>query len=57
MPAGLRENALNIHKYRQQQSRMIHNITINIPKAYNLEVFDRTGKVDSVVITEGEGMT
>ncbi|CAL5974770.1 Dolichyl-diphosphooligosaccharide--protein_glycosyltransferase subunit 1 [Hexamita inflata] len=56
-PEGLRESRLHIFNLRQQQNRMIHEITVQIPKAENIRVFDRVGKVASVKITHSNNIT
>lgn len=56
-PIGLRQSRLHIHHLRQQQFRMVHDLSISLPKAENIHVFDRVGKVATVKINQGEGMT
>jgi len=46
-PEGLRESRLQIHLLNEQRHRIIKEIAINLPKARNVQVKDRVGKVAS----------
>ena len=46
-PRGLRRGRMDIAKIKQGLRRSINEITITIPKARNIYVYDRTGKVAS----------
>ena len=56
-PEGLRESRLHLHILKQMKHRLVDEISIQIPSAENIKVYDRVGKVASVKKNHGADMT
>ncbi|KAH0573812.1 Dolichyl-diphosphooligosaccharide--protein glycosyltransferase subunit 1 [Spironucleus salmonicida] len=56
-PKGIRRSRVDIAKLKQGQFRVISEITITIPKASNIKIFDRIGKVATRKILQKQDHT
>lgn len=56
-PEGLRESRLHLYILKQMRNRLVDEISIQIPNAENIKVYDRVGKVASVKKHKGAEMT